>query len=110
VNRAIYSLALALLSSLLIALASEFARKVNLEILVTDFEGRPLEATVAWDGKNFQAFGRLRLRTERGKHYLEIHAPGYKSFAGEVEVLSFLLQPSPPPEPFPSNPGRGSAG
>jgi hypothetical protein len=93
VNRAIYSLALALLSSLLIALASELARKVNLEILVTDFEGRPLEATVAWDGRNFQAFGRLRLRTERGKHYLEIHAPGYKSFAGEVEVLSFSFNP-----------------
>lgn len=92
-NRAIYSLALALISSLLVALAREFARNVSLEILVTDFEGRPIVASVAWDGENFQAFGSLRLRTERGKHSLEVRAPGYRSFTGEIEALSFSFNP-----------------
>ncbi len=92
-NRAIYSLALAFFSSLLIALTCEFGRKVNLEILVTDFEGKPLESTIAWDGENFQAFGSLKLQTERGKHSLQVRAPGYKSFVGEVEVLAFFFNP-----------------
>ncbi len=92
-NRAIYSLALAFLSSLLIALTCEFARKVSLEILVTDFEGRPIVASVTWDGENFQAFGGLSLRTERGKHSLEVRAPGYRSFTGKVEVPSFSFNP-----------------
>ncbi|MCS7287138.1 MAG: putative glycoside hydrolase [Anaerolineae bacterium] len=92
-KRAISSLFLTLLSSIFIAITAWLAGEVGLEIVVTDREGRPLEATISLDGKKFRATGSFNLRTRRGEHPVEVQAPGYRTFKGKIKVTLFSFNP-----------------
>ncbi len=87
------AIALALFSSLFIALTSELAARTGLEILVTDPGGQLPGARISLDGEEFQASGKLSLRVRRGTHRLEVRAPGYRTFRGEVRATLFSFNP-----------------
>lgn len=88
-KRAVPAIAFALISSAFIAITWWIAAGVGLEITVTDPEGRPIGANILWDGEKLRAEGSVRFRTRRGTHPVEVHAPGYRTFRGEVRVQAF---------------------
>lgn len=92
-KRVIYSLFLTMFSFVFIAVMAWFAGEVGLEIVVTDRGGQPIEATIFLDGKKFKAVGSFNLRTRRGEHFVEVQAPGYRTFRGEIKATFFSFNP-----------------
>ncbi len=93
-KRAIPTLLLALFSSFFIAIISKLASEVSVEVVITDQEGQPLKGVIFLGGEQFPFAGSFRFRTKRGMHFVEIWAPGHRTFKGEIEIQLFSLNPS----------------